>query len=511
LKAIGYLALVERFGLDTLALEARSYLLDRGHRRSVVREGRREEYYPPRSDPGHGWTDHLLFALKREGINLEVLAALFSVAPVDELTSFVRGSPTGRYSRLAWFLFEWLTGAALPLPDLTQGNYVPVLDPGRYLSFGPQGSASRVRRQRVINNLPGTPAYCPLVRRTSTVERLIAQRLEERVRSVLERFPADTVLRAAHYLFVKETKSSYEIERLRPDRRRTARFVELLRQAGNVGCANEEELTALQRMIVDPRYGADGFRSSQNYVGQSLGPGRELVHYVPPRPEDVPALMRGWAECQRRLEAAAAHPVMAAALLGFGFVFIHPFADGNGRLHRFLIHHVLAAGGFTPPGVIFPVSAVMLREKARYDVVLESYSREVMQHVEYELDQAGALTVLNESAAYYRYPDLTHAAEELFRFIGDTIAREFTSELEYLAVFDMARADLAEIVDMPDARLDLFIRLSLQGDGRLSGKKRRSFAELTNEELEGMEAVVRAARAQLPAGGAPGPGTIEEA
>ena len=193
--------------------------------------------------------------------------------------------------------------------------------------------------------------------------------------------------------------------------------------------------------------------------------------------------MNGWEECSRRLAAAGAHPVVTAALLGFGFVFIHPFEDGNGRLHRFLIHHALAVGRFTPEGVIFPVSAVMLRERASYDASLESYSREVMPLVEYELDDAGMLTVLNETALHYRYPDLTQVTEELFVFIRDTIDREFTAELEYLAVFDAARRQLAEIVDMPDSRLDLFIRLCVQGRGRLSRNKRARFDELTDDEI----------------------------
>ncbi len=207
--------------------------------------------------------------------------------------------------------------------------------------------------------------------------------------------------------------------------------------------------------------------------------------------------MNGWEECSRRLAAAGAHPVVTAALLGFGFVFIHPFEDGNGRLHRFLIHHALAVGRFTPEGVIFPVSAVMLRERARYDAALESYSREVMPLVEYELDDAGMLTVLNETALHYRYPDLTQVTEELFVFIRDTIDREFTAELEYLAVFDAARRQLAEIVDMPDSRLDLFIRLSLQGRGRLSRSKRARFDELTDDEIGRLEAVVQDALAKL--------------
>jgi Fic family protein len=53
-------------------------------------------------------------------------------------------------------------------------------------------------------------------------------------------------------------------------------------------------------------------------------------------------------------------PVLQAAATAFGFVYIHPLQDGNGRLLRCLIHHVLAETKFTPQGLVFPVSSFML-------------------------------------------------------------------------------------------------------------------------------------------------------
>ena len=41
-------------------------------------------------------------------------------------------------------------------------------------------------------------------------------------------------------------------------------------------------------------------------------------------------------------------------------MFIHPFLDGNGRLHRYLIREELSVLGFTPKGIVLPVSAFIL-------------------------------------------------------------------------------------------------------------------------------------------------------
>lgn len=493
MKPIGYTALIEAFQLDVLRPWVTSYLLERGDRRSRTVGSRREEYFPPRYLRGSEWADHLVFALKHEGLNLEVLAALFERLPQEEIETFIGKVPTGRYSRVVWFLFEWLTGQRLHLADLKQGNYVEVLDPKQSYALSRQMGAEVVRRQRVINNLPGTSAYCPMVRRTEILTSFEAERLDERAREQLRRFPEEVIYRAIQYLYVKETKSSYEIEHLQPGRLRMARFVELLRSAGDLPCFSGEALVSLQQAIVEERYASKGFREHQNYVGQNLGPGRELVHYVPPRPEDLPALMEGWITCCRHMMEGGIHPVVTATVAGFGFVFLHPFEDGNGRLHRFLIHHVLSAAGFTPGGMIFPVSAIMLKQMPTYDAALASYSREIMQHVEHRMNEAGEVQVTNATASFYRFPDMTHLAEQLFAFVRDTIEMEFAAEIEFLAAFDTARRLMRDVVDMPDRRMDLFIRQCLQGGGSLSKNKRKQFTELTDQEVAGLEAIVEKA------------------
>ena len=293
MKLLGYAELISRFHLDVLKPVSVAYLLDRGHRRSQITEGRREEYYPPRDNPGTAWTAHLLFALRQEGVNLEVLAAIFRTAPKVELVTWIRSSPTSRYARLAWFLYEWLQAGKLPLPDLTQGNYVPVLDPDDYYALPQTGTTLHVRRQRVVNNLPGTRDYCPLVRRTAELKACEAAKLDAQAAAQVGRFPSELVYRATQYLYLKETKSSYAIEHLSVDQRRTARFVALLQQAGGLECFTKTKLVHLQNAIVEDRYAARAFRNFQNYVGQSLGPARELVHYVTPKPEDLPTLMDG--------------------------------------------------------------------------------------------------------------------------------------------------------------------------------------------------------------------------
>ena len=203
--------------------------------------------------------------------------------------------------------------------------------------------------------------------------------------------------------------------------------------------------------------------------------------------------MSGVVAAHRRMEASGVHPVLHAALVAYGFVFVHPFGDGNGRIHRLLIHNILARRGFVPSGIVFPVSAVMLKRPAEYDASLEAFSKPIMQLADYELDDSGRMKVRNGGvlAPLYRYPDMTAQVEALFAFIRQTIETELAEELSFLANYDRTKRAMQEVVDLPDRDLDLFIRLCLQNHGTLSRAKRESnFRALRDDEIERLERCV---------------------
>lgn len=225
------------------------------------------------------------------------------------------------------------------------------------------------------------------------------------------------------------------------------------------------------------------------------------MHFVSPRPADVPHLMKAWADLARRVVDGGVDPVVAAAVASFAFVFIHPFEDGNGRIHRFLIHHVLAKRDYGPPGAVLPVSAAILRDRRGYDEALASFSEPLLHLIHWQWSTTSAespgreMIVTNETAHLYRYFDATAFAEYLYDRLAASIRRDLKEELDFVAVFDRAFQAVRSIVTMPDRRTSLLVRLCLQNDGRLAARKRRLFSELSDEEVTAMEAAVREAMA----------------
>ena len=448
-----------------------------------------EIYYPQRYRTDGSWQGHLLFAIKHEGVNLEVLKALFPQLDAQEVAALVSDSPHSVYVRRLWFLYEFLTGRELPVSPLKTGNYAYVLQPDEYLCLD-KAHSWNARRQRLICNLPGNAVFCPVVRLTSGIRKYLQKDFVSQVKETISAYPVELIYRAGDFLYLKETKSSYAIERQTPSQKRTAAFMGILREAGKE-TLTKSLLLRLQNAIVDERYAEKDYRDDQVYVGQTLVPGREMVHFVGLKPCDLGQFMEAYLETCERLLASSCDAVICAAVLSFAFVFIHPFDDGNGRLHRYLMHHVLNAMGFCPENVIFPVSAFLYKNAKLYDGMLENFSGRLLPHVEYRLSADGAMTVENDTADFYRYIDFTRIVEDFFGAVEQTLKSELLPELDYLMRWEKARFLMRDIVDMPDKKMAQFILFTQQNRGEFPKGRRDLFSELTDEEIASLAKVVR--------------------
>jgi Fic family protein len=291
----------------------------------------------------------------------------------------------------------------------------------------------------------------------------------------------------------KDSKSSYVIEGERPPQDRIQRWGRAIGEAGRIAL-DESELLRLQRIVIgDERFVKLGLRTEGGFVGEhDRDTQRPIPDHLSARPEDLASLINGLIAFDHGAESKL-DPVIAAAVLAFGFVYIHPFVDGNGRIHRYLMHHVLARRGFNPPGVHFPVSAAILDKINEYREVLESYSGRLLPLVKWEPTEDGNVNVLNDTGDFYRFFDATPHAEFLYACVSKTIAEDVPNEVLLLKRFDQFRAGIENMIDMPDRTINNLFGFLRQNSGRLSKRARENeFAELTAEEVTKIEELYRA-------------------
>ncbi len=438
-----------------------------------------------RHKPKDDHKSHLVFALKYEPIDLYILKKFFELTGEGIILKMLEEEPTGQYTRRAWFLYEWLTGKMLDVPGLKKGTYVDVVDSS--LQFVSQSENST--RHRVRNNLPGVPGFCPMIRKTEKLEQYIGKDLSGTIEKGLGKRDKDLIRRTAAYLLLKDSKASFAIEGEYPPNMRARNWGKTIGQSGKVPLTIEE-IERLQHIVIgNKKLKYMGIRKGEGFIGEhdreTLAP---MPDHISASAKDLPLLIRGLLETNALLQQGHYNPVLAAATIAFGFVFIHPLSDGNGRIHRYIIHHLLTRMGYTKRGMIFPVSSAILERIDAYQDVLEHFSSPRVDLVQWEEAPDHNVKILNETIDLYRYFDLTRQAEFLYECVEETIERIIPEELDYLEKYDRLTQFIDAHVALPDTKVDLLIKFLDQNNGKLSKKKRdKEFEELTNKEVREIE------------------------
>ena len=282
----GYAALIDAFQLQ-VPLPRTLSATGEHHR---IRSAGGWRILTPRHAPPATLEGHLTFALKYEGLDLALLKRLFLAVGPGGIEAMVHAKPSGTYARRAWLLYEWLLGERLDLPNAEKGTYAKVVDPEQQFTI--EGVTSP--RHRLWNNLPGTPAFCPLVFRTETLNGFVEMDMARLAQAAVAAVPRDLLARAAAFLLLKDSKSSYAIEGERPPQDRIQRWGRAIGEAGRHPLSLDELLRLQAIVIGDTRFVKLGLRDEGGFVGEH---DREthlpLPDHISARAQDLPGLIDG--------------------------------------------------------------------------------------------------------------------------------------------------------------------------------------------------------------------------
>ncbi|RAU47914.1 MULTISPECIES: Fic family protein [unclassified Pseudomonas] len=422
---------------------------------------------------------HIIFALKHEGVNLAILAQALPRIDDRTLVEAITQSPSSGYLRKVCFLWEAYSGHLLDYTDKPRGPGVLLFDPEHYIT----GSSVRNSRWRVDFNGLGTLQYCATVERTPEIQALLDYDILGRSKAFIDSLPKEMMDRAITRAYLSETDSSFAIEKETPSQQKSERFVQLLRQAHDRQPLTEDYLVFLQNnTISQPLEWAEAFRHEQNHLTNSFR-GPAGVTYIPPPPDLCRDLMAELMTFANRAPLEL-DPLVAAGIASFGFVFLHPFMDGNGRLSRFLIHQALCRSGALENGLLLPVSVAMKREEQRYLEALQSFSKPARQFWDVRWIDADNLSLhFTGDPSLYRYWDATECVAFTLEMAKRALEIELREGIEYLQRYDTLLKVVNENYDVRGSLLSKLIMQCLDQNGVVSKSRRKQYNGRIQEEI----------------------------
>lgn len=487
MEKIGYTYLMEKFELELPLLREDYYkgdtqkkeVLDYGYRKRVILSSKLTCKQTP--------FDNLKVAIEYQGIRLQYLYAVFQKIDVAELTEAIKAKPNSQYGRVIWYLYEWLMDRRLDIPDLKAGKYIKLFDDQFYYTVK---TGVKDSRTKIINNALGTREYCPIIRRTFDIKELEKIDFYEtafaEIQKLSDNFSASIVERSIEYLYTKETKTSSEIENEDLGHQKLARFKKILKSAGLYQLDKARLLRVCNQIITNKEPLTD-YRSEEIFVGETVW-GRsfptETVHYVGPLAKHVESMMQGLLDMNEKLMLEGDLPaLMHAVAVSFGLVYIHPFDDGNGRTHRFLLHDVIKHRDGKIK-IIIPISAAILKNRKEYDAVLESISAPLLDMLDYEIDSqnGNSLVVHNDIDYMYRYPDFTEHVKFIYEMMDKSIKVELADEVFYIGCFEVAKQVIDRFEDVPSKHLSAIVNIIIANAGKMSKKKSKYILQHISQE-----------------------------
>lgn len=254
----------------------------------------------------------------------------------------------------------------------------------------------------------------------------------------------------------------------------TVRAVAFLERSGDIGLADLLDAHAVLFSGSKSQTGGQ-IRTEQNWIGHHDGPYR--ARFVPPPPEHVERLLVDLVTfCNHHDQS----PIIQAALAHGQFEVIHPFADGNGRIGRALVHAVLARRGLTDRFAP-PLSLYLSARKQHYVEALQSFAVEcepedpVRTRAAAELVEMFSDAAINSCEMVIRYHQGLKSIQAGWqsRIAGRTRSKTVRALLEAIPANPVLTVDLAVEMSGASERRTRSALAFLASHGVLTARKAR--------------------------------------
>lgn len=181
----------------------------------------------------------------------------------------------------------------------------------------------------------------------------------------------------------------------------------------------EKDLLEAHRLLMSGLIDEAGrYRSG----GVGVMEGSRVIHMAPPA-DRVPALI---GDLFRWLAGSETHPLIASSVFHYEFEFIHPFADGNGRMGRLWQSLILAR--WNPLFADIPVESLIYEHQAEYYQALQESTRQTDCAPFIAFMLAMILETVNTSAPQVA-PQVTPQVGQLLLVVEGEMSRETLQNL----------------------------------------------------------------------------------
>lgn len=469
-KLAGYTWLISHF---ELILPVRNFSCISKKRLSLKREEKEEWIiFDSQISYDESVAGHLEFAIKHELLDLLLIKRVIDCLDQKEITTFIKSNLKGIHRRKIWFYYEFFTNKKLEIEDLPAGKYENLISEKDYFT---NTNIIKSKRHKINNNLLGTASFCPIIRKTKKLNFFIEKGLSGKSKKIVGKISPEILRRAASFLLLADSKASFEIEGERPPKSRIERWGKIINEAGKYDLSIDEIERLHLALIHNTKLLKIGLREDGVFLGERDREGDPLPEFIGAREEDLEELMKSWIDLNQILAKCDIDPILYTTIMAFSFVYIHPLEDGNGRIHRYLLHHILGRQKFYPTDMIFPISSVILSEIEKYREVLIAHSTPLMNCIEWKITEKKNVKVTNKTIDLYCYFDCTEASEFIYECAEKTIEELLPREIKYLESFDKSFKEAKDFIEMPDHKLKQLLTFIIHNGGKLSSRKKKCY------------------------------------